>query len=316
MAAALISLPLVVVDAFASAAFRGNPAAVVDFGGEAFLSDDVLQAVAREVNLAETAFVRRVDGAAPRFHLRWFTPESEINLCGHATLATAHALFASGAAPASDGAVLTFESRSGPLTVTRLPGGDLELDFPSWPPAEVAVAELPAALLEAFGLARADILWAGRNRDVTLVLRSPAAVAAARVDLRALDRVEGATVVILAAAGDGAHHLPAANGPAPDFVSRAFCPGCAAVPEDPVCGSAHCSLIPVFAARLGRAEMLAHQLSRRGGELRCRLFSGGGGGGGGAGAAGGDRVKIAGSAVTFLEGRIRVPAALGGAPKA
>ena len=303
-------LPMCVVDAFASRAFSGNPAAVVDFGDAAFLPDAVLQAIARENNLAETAFVRCVrkqkeqqepqEPQEPRFHLRWFTPEHEINLCGHATLATAKVLM-DGAAGVGLRSV-TFDSMSGPLTVTRGAGDDnelLTLDFPSWPPAAVAPAALPPALLAAFGLCAEDVLWAGKNRDYTLVLRSPAAVAAVRLDVRALDQVADAIVCIVAAAGDGAQHLPCATGgAAPDFVSRAFCPNCS-VPEDPVCGSAHCSLIPVFAARLGKADghsLLAHQLSARGGELRCALV--------------GERVTIAGTAVVYMRGTIEVPAAL------
>lgn len=310
--AGLVTLPMCVVDAFASRAFSGNPAAVVDFGDAAFLADAVLQAIARENNLAETAFVRRKqqqepqephEPYEPRFHLRWFTPEHEINLCGHATLATAKVLM-DGAAGAGMRSI-TFDSMSGPLTVTRGPGDDhelLTLDFPAWPPAAVAPAALPPALLAAFGLRTEDVLWAGKNRDYTLVLRSPAAVAAVRLDVRALDQVADAIVCIVAAAGDGAQHLPsgvrAAGGAAPDFVSRAFCPNCS-VPEDPVCGSAHCSLIPVFAARLGKADghsLLAHQLSSRGGELRCALV--------------GERVRIAGTAVVYMRGTIEVPAAL------
>ena len=298
--AALATLPMCVVDAFASRAFSGNPAAVVDFGDAAFLLDAVLQAIARENNLAETAFVRRSSGAAApaRFHLRWFTPLSEINLCGHATLATAKVLLGSSAAAGSPQSV-TFDSLSGPLTVTRS-GEVLTLDFPAWEPAEVAPAALPPALLAGLGLRAEEVLWAGKNRDYTLLLRSPAAVAAVRVDSRSLDLVSDAVVCIVAAAGDGAQHLPsgvrAAGGPAPDFVSRAFCPR-ESNPEDPVCGSAHCSLIPVFARRLAKTEgLLAHQLSARGGELRCSLV--------------GDRVRIAGTAVVYMRGVIEVPAAL------
>ena len=302
----LATLPMCVVDAFASRAFSGNPAAVVDFGAADFLPDSVLQAIARENNLAETAFVRRVAGAGasagapPRFHLRWFTPEHEIDLCGHATLATAKVLMGAFPAGAAGASSVTFDSKSGPLTVTRGADARLTLDFPAWLPAAVDPAALPPALLAAFGLRAEDVLWAGKNRDYTLVLRSPAAVAAVRLDTRALDQVTDAVVCIVAAAGDGAQHLPsgvrAAGGAAPDFVSRAFCPNCS-VPEDPVCGSAHCSLIPVFAARLGKADaLLAHQLSTRGGELHCALVGG--------------RVRIAGTAIVYMRGSIEVPAAL------
>ena len=183
-AAPLVRLPIAVVDAFAAGAFRGNPAAVVDFGDAAFLPDAVLQAIARENNLAETAFVRRVAGAGasagapPRFHLRWFTPEHEIDLCGHATLATAKVLLAPGGG-AAGARLITFDSKSGPLTVAADAAGEvLTLDFPAWMPAEVPVASLPEALFGALGLRAEDVLWAGRNRDLTLVLRSPATVAA------------------------------------------------------------------------------------------------------------------------------------------
>ena len=309
--ASLATLPMCVVDAFAARAFSGNPAAVVDFGDAPFLPDGVLQAIARENNLAETAFVRRSSGGGappsgaaaappPRFHLRWFTPLVEINLCGHATLATAKVLLGAFPSGAAGQRSVTFDSLSGPLTVTRGGGELLTLDFPAWMPAEVAPSALPPALLAGLGLRAEDVLWAGKNRDYTLVLRSPAAVAAVRVDSRALDQVADATVCIVAAAGDGAHHLPsgvrAAGGAPPDFVSRAFCPK-ETNPEDPVCGSAHCSLIPVFAQRLGKAEgLLAHQLSARGGELHCSLV--------------GDRVRIAGTAIVYMRGAITVPAAL------
>lgn len=289
------SLPIVVVDAFASRPFTGNPAAVVNFSDAPFAPDAVLQSIAQENNLAETAFVRIIDAAAARFHLRWFTPEHEINLCGHATLATAHALFEHGGI-ASDARVLTFDSKSGPLTVERLVDGALQLDFPAWMPAEVAPADVPDAVLRAFGVAAGDVAWAGKNRDWTLVLRGgPTAVAALKVDMRALDQITDAVVVIVAAAGDGGVHLPASN-IVPDFVCRAFCPNCS-VPEDPVCGSAHCSLIPYFARTLGKNVLVSNQLSRRGGELRCALVDGG------------TRVKIAGTAVTYLQGRIALPSA-------
>jgi predicted PhzF superfamily epimerase YddE/YHI9 len=331
-AASTVSLPIAVVDAFASAAFRGNPAAVVDFGRGAFLPDAVLQAIAKENNLAETAFVRLSsrEDEARRFHIRFFTPEVEINLCGHATLATAKVLFAPGGA--ADGErELRLDCLGGALTVTRgdeaggtagaaRAAGDeswLTLDFPAWMPEALAPSALPPALFAALGIAAEDVLWSGRNRDLVVVLKSPAAVAAVRLDVRALDQVPGATVVIVAAEGDGEHHLPAAAAAAaavaaaaaaaagagagaasgaPDFVCRAFCPNCPAVPEDPVCGSAHCSLIPVFAQRLGRTRLVSHQLSARGGELRCALV--------------GDRVRIAGTAVVYLRGTIEVPAAL------
>ena len=284
MAFASQELPLFVVDAFASSVFHGNPAAVVPIGAAPFPPDDVLQAVAKENNLAETAFFRADAAAAPgRFHLRWFTPEHEIDLCGHATLAAAFVAFRLGGAAAP--ATLTFDSRTGPLTVTRLDSGLLELDFPSRPPVEVARADWPAALSAALG--GATPLWVGKSRDYVVLLESPAAVKAIKPNFRALDEILDAVVVIATAAGDSGTFPGTA-----DFVSRAFCPNCS-VPEDPVCGSAHCSLIPFFAERLLKTDMLAHQVSARGGVLHSRLV--------------GDRVKIAGSAVLYSHGTINVP---------
>ena len=280
------TLPLFVVDAFASAVFRGNPAAVVALGARPFPPDAVLQAIAAENNLAETAFTRHATeggaaGDARRLEIRFFTPEVEIDLCGHAPLASAFVAFSElGEACES---VTFVTTRAGVLTATRR-GARIELDFPSRPPAEVQPAQYPEAAIAALGGARP--LFVGKGRDWLLVFESEQAVRDVRLDFSKLQLVTDAVVVIATAAADA--------GSGKDFVCRAFCPGCPSVPEDPVCGSAHCALIPFWAAKLGKDKLVSHQVSRRFGELHCELV--------------GDRVRIAGTAVQYLKGEITVPA--------
>jgi len=278
------AFPIFVVDAFASAVFKGNPAAVVFFGDDAFPDAALLQSVASENNLAETAFVRRAGAGA--FALRFFTPEQEIDLCGHATLASAHVLFNILTGEVT-GDALTFTTLSaGCLTLARR-GVLLELDFPSRPAVERA--EWPGGLLPGIGLGKASVpLFVGRSpRDYLVILSTPEDVLALRPDFRVLDTVKDAVVCIAAAPGTG---VPGS----PDFVCRAFCPN-ASVPEDPVCGSAHCTLIPYFASTLGRSTLLSHQVSRRGGALQCVLQEGGA------------RVRIAGTSVLYLRGEVFLP---------
>ena len=256
-------IPIHHVDAFTDRLFGGNPAAVCRLDG--WLPDAVLQAIAAENNLSETAFVVATgDGHA----IRWFTPATEVDLCGHATLAAAHVLFALDPARAE----LRFSSPSGPLAVRRH-GDLLELDFPARPPRPVPPEPELAAALGAVPLE----LHASRDR--LALYESAAAVRALMPDfarLAALDLFG----VIATAPGEGC-----------DFVSRYFAPR-EGVPEDPVTGSAHCTLAPFWAARLGKTSLHARQISRRGGELRCTLA--------------GDRVRIAGRAVTYLEGEIEI----------
>lgn len=261
-----MNLPLYWVDAFTSRVFAGNPAAVVPL--DRWLDDALMQRIAFENGLAETAFfVRTGEG---RYHLRWFTPGAEVDLCGHATVATAFTLFTQlGFA----GDRITFDSRSGPLHVTRLTDGRIELDFPSRPAVPVAP---PAALLKGLGTTPAYYAQAQAN---LAVFNTAAEVLALRPDFAALATLEQYGTIVTAPGEDC------------DFVSRFFAPR-VGVPEDPVTGSAHCVLTPYWAARLGKTRLHARQLSARGGELWCELA--------------GDRVKIAGHAVLYLRGTIDV----------
>jgi PhzF family phenazine biosynthesis protein len=260
-------LSLYQVDAFADAVFAGNPAAVVPL--DEWLPDALLQAIAMENNLSETAFfVPEGEG----FHLRWFTPTFEIDLCGHATLAAAWVLFTElGYA----GARLRFQSQSGPLFVERA-GNLLTLDFPSWPPAPVAVTPL---MERAFG---ARPLEAHAGRDLLCVFEDEDAVRGMKPDFAAFHEMPYVCSIASAACRPGADA---------DIVCRVFCPE-AGIPEDPVTGSAHSLLTPFWAARLGKTSLRSHQVSARGGRLSCGLA--------------GDRVCISGAAVTYLRGRIRV----------
>lgn len=298
------------VDAFTKRAFAGNPAAVVTLDDADWPDEAWMQSVAFEMNLAETAFVRRrteagvgseadgtsdapadadadADGASgahadgtssadAAFALRWFTPGAEVDLCGHATVATAHVLWASGRLPRHQ--VATFATRSGLLTATPRPGEEIELDFPALPPSPEPA---PAGLVEALGVDPAVVRSVLRSRfDLLVELDRAASVAALAPDFRALRAVEarGTIVTARADAGDDV-----------DVVSRFFAPA-VGVDEDPVTGSAHCVLAPYWAAALGRTTLQARQISRRGGLLRIELR--------------GDRVGIAGHAVTVYQGRL------------
>jgi PhzF family phenazine biosynthesis protein len=260
-----VKLPLYQVDAFTSRLFSGNPAAVVVM--EKWLPDQVLQAIAMENNLAETAYVIPTPGACP---LRWFTPAIEIDLCGHATLATARVLFTH-RFPELD--TLNFETLSGTLSVRR-DGDLLYLDFPSRPGRPGPVTE---ALIAALGRRPREVL---QSRDLMAVLDSEAEVRNFTPDFARIAALDGMALIITA------------PGDSDDFVSRFFAPK-AGVLEDAVTGSSHCTLIPNWAARLGRNRLSARQLSARGGELQCELR--------------GDRVLIGGSAVEYLRGEITVP---------
>lgn len=288
-----MALEVYLVDAFVSADARpgtGNPAAVVRLGAAPFPADHVLQRIAAEHNLSETAFYREAGaGAASTYELRWFTPEVEVDLCGHATLAAAFVELVVRAAPGGGGpAALVFEStRSGALPVRLLADGWLELDFPSRPPAPVTPADAPPALFEALGVAPADALFVGKARDFFVELATPAAVRALRPDFARLAAVDALCVIASARASPGA---------GADVVSRVFCPACG-VPEDPATGSAHCTVVPYFAAALGRDALHCEQASARGGVIRAELRGGGA------------RVGLAGRASLFSRGAIE-PAAL------
>ena len=264
-------LPLYQVDAFTDRLFAGNPAAVCPL--PAWLPAETMQAIAAENNLAETAFfVPRAEAGA--YAIRWFTPAVEVELCGHATLAAAHVLHHH---LGFRGETITFHSQSGPLRVSRHPSGRLTLDFPSRPPQPLAAA--PPGLLDGLGAAPTQLL---AGPDLVALFDSEEAVRALQPDQAQLLRVPYRAVIVTA---PGRGEV--------DFVSRFFGPR-VGVPEDPVTGSAHTTLIPYWAARLGKTELLARQVSPRGGDLWCELR--------------GDRVRISGHAVTYLRGEIEVPA--------
>jgi PhzF family phenazine biosynthesis protein len=260
-----MKLPIYQVDAFTDKLFGGNPAAVVPL--QQWLPDAWMQSIAAENNLAETAFV--IPGK-DMSQLRWFTPAVEVDLCGHATLATGHVLFRHIYPEAQS---LRFDTRSGVLTVSR-DKDMLSLDFPARPGKPVAVAEELAAAL---GARPRETYLA---RDLLAVFDSEAEVRALRPDFARLAALD-TFAVIVSAPGDEV-----------DFVSRFFAPR-AGLPEDPVTGSAHCTLMPYWAARLGRNTLRARQVSARVGELECELR--------------GDRVAIAGRSVEYLRGEISLP---------
>ena len=262
-------IPYFHIDAFAQTAFTGNPAGVCPLSAP--LPAGLMQRIAAENNLAETAFIVPRPGAAAEYDIRWFTPAVEIDLCGHATLASAHVLFNHlGLA----GRAVTFHSQSGPLRVTREADDRLVLDFPSRPPQ--LLAEAPAGLAAALGAPPRAVLAA---RDLVAVFASEAEVAALRPDFAALGLLEYTGII---ATAPGAGEI--------DFVSRFFGPR-VGVNEDPVTGSAHSTLIPFWAVELGRAELRARQISARGGDLWCRLREG-------------NRVDIGGYAVTYAQGQL------------
>jgi predicted PhzF superfamily epimerase YddE/YHI9 len=261
-----MKLPLFQVDAFTRRMFGGNPAAVVLL--EEWLPDETMQAIAAENNLAETAFVIPRSDVSP---LRWFTPGMEVDLCGHATLATAHVLLRH-CFPSLDR--VTFSTRSGDLIVAR-DGNVLSMDFPSRPGRPVEVTD---QIVSALGAKPREALLA---RDLLVIFEREEEVRAFRPDFERITSLETFALII------------SAPGDTVDFVSRFFAPR-AGVPEDPVTGSAHCTLVPYWAARLGKHKLVAKQLSARGGDLSCELR--------------GDRVIISGNAVEYLRGEIEVGA--------
>jgi PhzF family phenazine biosynthesis protein len=272
-----MTYPLFWVDAFTARPFAGNPAAVVPLTD--WPEDAVLQRMAFEHGLSETAFFVRT-GAA-RFRLRWFTPAVEVDLCGHATLASAHVLFGE---LGQSGATVIFDTRSGPLIVTRRDDGWLELDFPARP---AAPADAPAALVESLG--RAPEHTARSERMWLCVYPTAGDVRTLRPDHAAWADLQPGRIIATAPGDDC------------DFVSRFFAPD-AGIAEDPVTGSAHCTLVPYWAARLGKTELHARQLSARGGELLCRWVPAVPA----PGAPAENRVRLAGQAVLYLRGEIRL----------
>jgi len=259
-------VPVLRVDAFADRPFGGNPAAVCFL--EAPRDDGWMQQVAAEMNAGATAFIEKQDG---EYRLRWFSVAAELELCGHGTLASAHALWETGRLAAGEAA--RFHTRAGLLTCRRRDDW-IEMDFPAEP---AAAAEPPAALLDAMG---ARPRWVGRNRmDFLVELADEAAVRALAPDLARLRTVEARGLIVTARADDGAA----------DFVSRFFAPR-VGIDEDPATGSAHCALGPFWGERLDKGGLVGRQVSRRGGLVRVALE--------------GDRVRLAGQAVTVLRGQL------------
>ena len=259
-------IPIYQVDAFAARLFSGNPAAVCPL--ESWEPDALLQAIAMENNLSETAFLVR---RGADYEIRWMTPTNEVDLCGHATLGAAYVV-ATWLEPGR--AQIRFESKSGPLEVIR--DGELfALDFPANKPEPVDLIEPVAEAL------RARPRETLQSMDVMAVFESEAEVLALAPDMPKVAALGGRGLIVTAPGGDC------------DVVSRFFAPS-EGVPEDPVCGSAHTEMTPYWAARLGKQRMVAHQVSQRGGELMVEDR--------------GARVTIAGQVVPYLEGTIRIPA--------
>ena len=263
-----MSVAFLQIDSFSAAPFAGNPAGVCLLSGS--VSESWMAAVARETNLPATAFLslQRQDGS---FNLRWFTAHTELELCGHGTLASAHALYEAG--HVGDGESITFQTRGGALTARRADEW-IELDFPVTPPEEITA---PAGLLEALGV---EARYVGRGRlDCLVEVADESVVRSVRPDLARLAAVKARGVIVTSRSAT----------PDRDFVSRFFAPS-VGIAEDPVTGSAHCCLAPFWAAKIGRPTLVAHQLSSRGGVLKL--------------AVAGDRVRIAGQAVTILRGEL------------
>ena len=259
-----MEIPLYQIDAFASNLFEGNPAAVCPL--DAWLPEEMMQAIAKENNLSETAFfVREADG----FHIRWFTPESEVDLCGHATLATAYVLFS---ILGHEEDKITFDSRSGALCVTR-DGGRLTLDFPIQPPVP---CDVPDEITRAFDRTPLECL---KSEDLVVVFARESDVESADPEMAQLKKLDSRGVIITA------------RSTRYDFVARFFAPKYG-IPEDPVTGSAYTQLTPYWASKMGPKRFRVKQLSARGGELTCEIA--------------GDRVLISGNAVKYLEGRISI----------
>jgi PhzF family phenazine biosynthesis protein len=258
--------PIFQVDAFTTRRFAGNPAAVMLL--DRFLDDAVLQAIAAENNLAETAFLVR-DGSD--YRIRWFTPKVEVPLCGHATLASA-AVVMERLEPTRRAVV--FHSMSGALTVRRV-GSGYVMDFPARPSEPVTA---PLGFAEALGVVPMEVLLNAFN--YMAVVESGEVLRALAPDMAAVARMDRPGMIVTAQGG-GVY----------DFVSRYFAPA-KGIPEDPVTGAAHCMLAPYWAKRLGKTEFHAYQASPRGGEMTCRLI--------------GDRVELEGTCVFYLQGEVEI----------
>lgn len=267
------SIPLWQVNAFADRPFTGNPAAVCIL--PSYPSDQWLQNVAAEMNLSETSFIVPTD-EANRFHLRWFTPTTEVDLCGHATLAAAHTLIEQNLIT-TDSAI-RFQTRSGELRCSRS-GQRITLDFPLTPTEENVDGSTKAALLAALGLAEALVMRT--KLDMVAVVNHASIVKSLRPNFSLLESIETRGVAVTAASQTAGI----------DFVSRFFAPRFG-INEDPVTGSAHCCLAPYWGERLRKTSVVGYQASARGGTVYCEIAS--------------DRVLLTGSAVTIWEGRLLV----------
>ena len=268
------------VDAFTGEPYKGNPAGVCMI--DQARDEQWMQSVAREMNVAETAFLQRQADGEDAFNLRWFTPTVEVDLCGHATLASAHVIWET--KEANPDATLSFHTLSGVLTAKRS-GEWIELDFPAEAPEEIST--YPSELLEAFSVVP---LYVGRNRlDFIIEVENEQVLRSLEPDMRLLRTLRSRGVIVTCLSDD----------PKYDFVSRFFAPG-AGVDEDPVTGSAHCCLGPFWKQRLDRDEMLGYQASQRGGEVRVRVAE--------------DRVMLGGQAVTVLSGELLFAGSAGVSP--
>jgi PhzF family phenazine biosynthesis protein len=267
------SIPIWIVDAFADRPFGGNPASVCVL--PSYPDERWLQDVAAEMNLSETSFIVPTQEAG-RFHLRWLTPTTEVDLCGHATLAAAHALIQCGLA---GGLPITFLTRSGELVCTQN-GSLMTLDFPATPDRSGVDAETTTALLDAIGIEKGAVF---RTKfDFVVEVQEASIVESLKPNFNALQRIETRGVIVTAQSQTEGI----------DFVSRFFAPRCG-INEDPVTGSAHCYLAPFWAERMGKTCLVGYQASPRGGKVICEVV--------------GDRVRLSGNAVTVLEGRWIVP---------
>lgn len=258
------------VDSFTDRAFTGNPAAVLLL--DEAPPDEWMAAVARETNVSDTGFVIREELPDADFRLRWFTPTVEVDLCGHATLASAHCLFEDGVS-----GPIRFATRSGVLTVSQRANGSLAMDFPAWPPTEI---DARSAAAEALG---SPVEWTGRTDNeffLLALLADERSVRNLSPDLAAVTELDAFALIATAVAGTGQGH---------DFVSRLFAPK-AGIPEDPVTGSSHTVLAPFWAGRLGRTSLVGLQASPRSGQVGVELN--------------GDRVTILGRAITVLDGAL------------
>lgn len=259
-----MKLPLYQVDAFAKKAFEGNPAAICPL--DTWLPDEVLLSIAEENNLSETAFYIPTDKG---FHIRWFTPTTEVDLCGHATLAAAFVIFSELNYKQDQ---IIFESKSGPLTVAR-DNTLLVMDFPAQAPV---ICELPSEIKQAFSTKPIEVL---KSEDYIIVVDNENDVLTAKPNLSLLNNIDLRGVIITARSNNY------------DFVSRFFAPKFG-INEDPVTGSAHTQLVPYWAKQLNKNNLHAKQLSSRGGELYCENL--------------GSRVTISGYAVKYLQGEIEI----------